>query len=745
MRRIWWALALASAPLLAKAPPTESQRLAARAADITIIRDGLGIAHVRGAKDADAVFGMIYAQAEDDFPRIERNYLVSLGRLAEAEGESALWQDVRQRLWVDHSQLQAQYRASKPEMRALMDAWADGLNHFLATNPSVKPKVLTRFEPWMALSFSEGSIGGDIEAVDVVALKALYDRAEARPVALKPISEPSGSNGIAIGAGRSASGSPLLLINPHTSFFFRDVVQMTSGEGLNAYGAVTWGQLFIYQGFNETAGWMHTTSGLDNRDEFALRFVNLPDGRLGYRFGSDIRPVGLKPITVRYRRADGSMGERTVTTYRTLHGPIVRSENGTFVAFAIMDDPVKALEQSFKRTKARDLKAFMATSALRANSSNNTLFADLSGNIAYLHPQFAPLRDHRFDYRGVVDGGDPRTAWRGMHTIDSLPNIVNPPSGYVFNVNDAPWPGAGRGTLDRDRFPKYMDQFGWNARTDHALKLLGGSEKFTAEGLRAAAYDDANPGFDLLLPPLMAAYDRLPQGDPRRRDLAEPMAALKAWDRRWSANSTALGIAVQWAELLSSRVLGKDRPTNVSEVLYQRMTEASADNQLAALADAKAMFEKLYGRWDMPWGTINRFQRNDGAINQAFDDRKASIAVPFPSARWGSLAAFEASTYPGTAKRYGTRGNSFVAVVEFTPQGPKAMAVTAGGVNGDPASDHFSDQAKAYAEGRLIPLAFSAAEVSAQAVHVYRPGAPRRRKPAYFARNPAKASNVSIP
>jgi acyl-homoserine-lactone acylase len=726
MRSLLLAALLVSAPAIAKAP-TEAERLAALAANITIIRDGVGVAHVRGARDADAVFGMIYAQAEDDFARIERNYLVSLGRLAEAEGEEAIWSDVRQRLWIDHEDLKTKYRSSSAEMRKLMTAWADGLNYFLATHPQVKPKVLTRFEPWMALSFSEGSIGGDIEYVDTAALKALYDRGEARAVAAKGYDEPQGSNGIVIGPNRSETGNPLLLVNPHTSFFFRDVVQMTSGEGLNAYGAVTWGQFFIYQGWNEKAGWMHTTSGLDNRDEFAVKFETMPGGKLGYRFGSDWRPVGLKPVTVKFRRADGSIGARTITTYHTMHGPVIRSEGGKFIAFAILNDPAKALEQSFKRTKATDLKSFMAVSALRANSSNNTLFADSSGNYAYLHPQFVPIRDHRVDYRGVVDGNDPRTVWRGLHTIDSLPNIINPASGYAFNSNDAPWPAAGRGTLDPKKFPSYMDQYGLNARTAHALALLDGDHKFSVEGLRAAAYDTHNPAFDLILPPLLKAYDALPRGDARRAALAEPVALLRGWDRRWGKDSEATSLAVHFAEIMWERALGTERPTNDEEVGFSRITTAPADAQIQGLTDAVAKLTALYGSAKVKWGDINRYQRNNGAITQNFDDRKQSIAVGFPSARWGSLAAFEATTYPGTTKRYGTKGNSFVAVVEFTPQGPQAIAVTAGGVNGDPASPHFGDQAQAYADGALIPVPFTSAEVTAQAAEVYRPGEARKR------------------
>ncbi len=710
----------------AAAVPTDAQRLAQRATTITIARDQWGIAHIRGRTDADAVFGMAYAQAEDDFNRVESNYLTSLGRLSEAEGDAALWKDLRQRLWIDEAELRAKYGASPYWLRQLMIGWADGLNFYLATHPAIRPRVLNHFEPWMALSFSEGSIGGDIEYVDLDGLRALYDRAAPQVASVKPGGEPQGSNGIAIGPSRSTSGNPLLLINPHTSFFFRDVVQVTSSEGLNVYGAVTWGQLFVYQGFNAKAGWMHTSSGLDNRDEYAETFARLPNGKLGYRFGGDVRPLSIKPVTIRIRAANGSLTERTFGVMKTMHGPIIRSEKGRYIAFSIMDDPVHALEQSFLRTKADNLGDFMRASSRRANSSNNTLFADTGGNIAYLHPQFVPLRDDRFDYRGVVSGSDPRTLWRGLFTTDALPNILNPKSGFAFNVNDAPWSAAGRGSLDPRKYPRYMDQWGWNARADHMLQLLDGTGKFTAQSLNAAAYDRANPGFDRLLPGLLAAYDVLPKRDPRHASLAGPISLLRAWDRRWSADSEALTLAVHWSEAMWDEVMGADRPSNANEVGYARFIAAAPDRKLAALDSAIAQLQKLYDNWRVTWGTINRFQRNDGAIAQTFDDKKPSLAVPFPSARWGSLAAFEAWTYPGTAKRYGTKGNSFIAVVEFTPQGPRAFAVTAGGVNGDPASAHFLDQAPDYAAGQLNPVPFTEAEVARAAVETYHPGEARR-------------------
>ncbi len=270
--------------LIAAAPPPQLARLRSEASHVTITRDDWGIAHVHGHTDADAVFGMIYAQAEDDFPRIEANYLTALGRTAEAEGEQAIWKDLRARLYVSEPELKAWYAKSPANMQALMNAWADGLNYFLATHPDVHPKVLTHFEPWMALSFTEGSIGGDIERIDLDGLRDFYSQGhpglepgpalssaawEVRRVPGQARDdgwvdkERQGSNGIAIAPGLTANGHALLLINPHTSWYFRSELQMSSDEGLDAYGAATWGQFFIYQGFNPHIGWMHTSSGVE--------------------------------------------------------------------------------------------------------------------------------------------------------------------------------------------------------------------------------------------------------------------------------------------------------------------------------------------------------------------------------------------------------------------------------------------------------------------------------------------------
>ena len=729
------ALLCATTPVIAAAPP-ETARWRAHAAATRITRDEWGIAHVRGRTDADAVFGAIYAQAEDDFSRIEANYLTALGRTAEAPGaaDDALWADLRQRLYVDSAELKAGFRASPPWLRTLMIAWADGLNFYLATHPATRPGVLTRFEPWMALSFTEGSIGGDIERIDLKQLERFYDVAQpdAQPgphAASLPASsrfalrhddqEPRGSNGIALAPSRTRDGHALLLINPHTSFYFRSELQMTSSQGLDAYGASTWGQFFIYQGFNRNAGWMHTSSGVDSVDEFAETIV-ARGGKRFSRVGARLIPLAERSVTLAARRPDGTLATRRFTTWRSSHGPIVAQRDGKWIAESLMWKPIPALEQSWLRTKTSDLASYLAVASRQANSSNATIFADAKGEIAYLHPQFVPLRDDRFDYRGTVDGGDPATAWKGLTPLTALPQAIRPASGFVMNTNNWPWTAAGADSPRAAAFPRYMDTAGENPRGIHAAALLASARDMTPEKLRVLAYDPALPAFDRLIPMLVAAFDALPADDARRDRLAGPIDLLRKWDRRWSATSTATSLAVFWGDALRPRA-GAPVADEFIETTDYIATRVSPADKLAALSKAVDTLTRDFGRWKVPWGEINRFQRLDDSIAPRFDDARPSTPVPFVSATWGSLASFGAHSYPNTKRYYGNVGNSFVAIVEFGPQ-VRAWAVMAGGQSGDPASPHFADQIGRYAAGDVRPVHFAAADIAAHAVTRYHPG-----------------------
>src|SRR5579872_7170789 len=482
------------------------------ARNVTIIRDNWGIAHVYGKTDADAVFGMIYAQCEDDFNRVETNYLNSMGRLAEAEGESKVIQDLRMKLFINPEVLKAQYTDSPAWLKTLMNAWADGLNYYLSKHEDAKPRVIKHFEPWMALSFTEGSIGGDIEKVNLKQLDAFYGKDHSVAMAL-PIdddhpAEPSGSNGAAIAPSNTQAHHALLLINPHTSFFFRSELQMVSDEGLDAYGAVTWGQFFVYQGFNDRAGWMHTSSGVDAVDEYLETIVKKGDA-LYYKWGDEQRPLIASRIVVPYSTGSG-MSEKTFTVYRTHHGPIVREENGKWVSIRLMQEPIKALMQSYLRTKAKDYKSFRETMELKANSSNNTIFADADGDIAYFHGNFIPKRDTKFDWTKPVDGSNPETEWQGLLSIDETPHLLNPKSGWLYNCNNWPWSAAGPSSPKKEDYPAYVESGGESARGLHAIKVLEDKTDFTLDSLVAAAYDSYLTWFDKPLPALIRAWDATP-------------------------------------------------------------------------------------------------------------------------------------------------------------------------------------------------------------------------------------------
>jgi acyl-homoserine lactone acylase PvdQ len=712
----------------------EPARWSAHAKAITVTRDNWGIPHIHGKTDADAVFGMIYTQCEDDFNRVETNYLVSLGRLAEAEGEAKIWQDLRQQLFIDPAQLKKDYADSPPWLQALMQAWADGANFYLSKHPETKPRVLTHFEPWMALSFTEGSIGGDVERVNLAELEKFYG---AKAAAQKRVDEnnavvaqlaqvdrdvePGGSNGAAIAPSNTANHHALLLINPHTSFFFRSELQMQSDEGLNAYGAVTWGQIFVYQGFNDRAGWMHTSSNVDAIDEFRNTLVRPGGPVIGYKYGKEVRPFKTRTITLKYKGADGAMKMRSFDAKFDHRGPIVRSDGDAWVSIELMNTPVPALEQSFLRTKARSYADYKKTMELMANSSNNTIFASADGDIAYWHGNYIPERDTRYDFTKPVDGSNPATDWQGLMPLAQIPQLKNPHSGWLSNVNNAPWWGAGESSLKKADFPPYVEQGGETSRGVHMTRVMNDRKNFTLDTFLAAAFDPYQPWFARTLPVLLKAYDALPADDPQRKALAEQIAVLRPWQYTWAADSVAESLAVYWGEAAGTPVT---RQARAAGVLWEDYVATKVDGatMLTALQAASDKLTADFGTWKTPWGEINRYQRNDAAITQHFDDAKPSTPVPFAGATWGSLASFAARAYPGTKKRYGTSGNSFVAVVEFGPERVHARAITCGGDSGNPDSPHFGDEVARYASGDLREVMYYPDQLKGHVERTYHPG-----------------------
>jgi acyl-homoserine-lactone acylase len=720
--------------LLACSPQTELERWEKQASRVTIIRDDFGVPHIYGKTDADAVFGLLYAQCEDDFQRVERNYTWAIGRLAEVEGEEMLYSDVRANLFMTKEEAIEKYEGSPEWLKKLCRAFADGINYYLHTHPEVKPKLLTRFEPWMPMYFTEGSIGGDIERISTQRVQEFYESQpseaavtfESASEARYLFAEPQGSNGFAIAGQLTESGNAMLLINPHTSFYFRGEAHVVSeeagtddpvGRRLNAYGAVTWGQFFIYQGFNEKNGWMHTSSYADVMDEF-IETISEQDGRFLYQYGAELRPVEERQVTLAFTSGD-SVKQKTFTLYRTHHGPITHTLDGKWVATAMMWDPVNALTQSYLRTKTNSYEEFGKIMNIRTNSSNNTVYADADGNIAYFHGNFIPRRDVQFDYSKPVEGRDPATDWQGLHEIEECIQLLNPSNGWIQNCNSTPFTVAAEFSPKQEDYPYYMATEPENFRGVHAIQVLTGRSGYTLDKLIETAYDPYLPAFDKLVQGLIEAFDT---NEKKYAALKPAVDVLRSWDKTVSKESTGMSLA----HFYGMQYLQKGpRPEGMSPAGMDRINflgeSTPHEERLAMFHEAVTKLINDFGTWNVPWGEILRLQRLDGSINLTYDDTQPSISVGMASGVWGALASFHASRNTGTKRIYGDRGNSFVAVVEFGDK-VKAKSILAGGQSGDPSSPHFMDQAQRYADRQFKDVPYYREEVDARARKTYRPG-----------------------
>jgi acyl-homoserine-lactone acylase len=701
----------------------EKKRWLDQAADIEIFRDDFGVPHIYGKTDADAVFGLLYAQCEDDFNRVEQNYIWAIGRLAEIEGEKALYSDLRARLFMTKDEAVENFNRSPAWLQKLCVAFADGINYYLYKHPEVKPKLLDHFEPWMPMYFSEGSIGGDIERISTKKIQKFYttenqsELAEVHDGMLRlDYGDPQGSNGIALSGKLTASGNSMLLINPHTSFFFRGEVHVVSDEGLNAYGAVTWGQFFVYQGFNEKTGWMHTSTGTDIMDEFEETIIEDVKG-LQYLYGDEKRDVISFPIALKYK-TDTGLHEKTFSAYRTHHGPVTHSNEDKWVATAMMWDPVMALQQSFIRTKQENHTGFRKMMDMRTNSSNNTVFADAEGNIAYYHGNFIPRRNNKIDYTKPVDGSNPETDWKGLHSVDENILIANPETGWIQNCNSTPFTAAGANSPEPENYPAYMTSFPENYRGIHAVSLLKKKDDLTLDKLIQLAYDPYLPGAEDLITGLLEAAESKNMTAPNQKDA---LNILSKWDFKVNESSVAMTLAQYYLDTYKASVyLNFGRRDFVSMIHYMSK-ESAYQERLDVFNKGIDRLESDFGTWDTPWGEYNRYQRINGDIVQKFNDSLPSIPIGMASGYWGALASFATVHGENTKRTYGVGGNSFVAVVEFGDR-VQAKTLLAGGQSGNPKSPHFDDQAKPYADAQFKTVAYYKEDVIKRALSRYKPG-----------------------
>ena len=693
---------------------------------VTIIRDNWGIPHVFGKSDADAVFGLLYAQCEDDFKRVEMNYVEKLGRMSEVKGESELYNDLLIRMIIDSSDAKKDFASAPAWLKKLMNAYADGINYYLFTHPQTKPALLKRFEPWYPLLWTDGSIGAiDIADITVTDLKNFYSNDPETAIAKVDKQDydplPGGSNGFAIAPSKTVSGNAILYINPHTTYYFRPEVAVQSEEGLHAYGAVTWGQFFVYQGFNEHLGWMHTSSYSDVADSY-IEKVKKINGTIQYEYDGKLIPVKEKQISIQYLN-NGNLISKSFKTYYTHHGPVMAKKNGSWISVKANNRDIKGLIQSWQRTKANNYEEYKKSQELLANTSNNTVYADDKGNIAYWHGNFMPKRDPKYNWSKPVDGTTKATEWKGLHTVEELIQVKNPGTGWIQNCNSSPFTVSGISSPKKADFPKYMAPNGDNFRGINAVQLFKNNTAFTLDKIIATAYNKHLPAFDVLVPALIKAYNAN-KSDPSYAAIAEPMQLISNWDHNVSETSIAATLSIEWAQKLWPIILKgmdeDDESDQIDKTIHFANT-ADAKTLIAPLIIVISELEKKFGTWKQPWGEVNRFQRLTGNITEVFDDSKPSLPAGLAASTWGCLPSFTSKSFNGTNRRYGYNGNSFICAVEFGKK-VTAKSLLAGGESGDPSSKHFTDQAEMYTKGQFKEVLFYKEDVLKHVEKKYHPG-----------------------
>lgn len=697
-----------------------------QASQVTIIRDNYGVPHIYGKTDADAVFGLLYAQCEDDFKRVEMNYIDKLARLSEVNGESDIYNDLLIRLVIDTSDAIKDYKKAPVWLKKILDAYADGINYYLYKNPNVKPALLTRFKPWYPLLWTDGSIGAiSTGGISLNEMKGFYSGKDEAITSIAYKEECiTGSNGFAFSPKITESGNAILYINPHVTFYFRPEVHMISEEGLNAYGAVTWGQPFVYQGFNQNCGWMHTSSQADISDAYIEKLVS-KKGKWYYEYDGKLKPVIKKLIQIKYKTESG-YSTKSFNALYTHHGPIMTKRDGNYLSLKHNNRDTNGFIQSWLRTKASGFSDFKKTMDMGANPSNNTVYADGEGNIAYWHGNFLPKRDPSYDWSNPVDGSIKATEWNGYHTVEESLHMYNPENGWLQNCNSSPFAMAGKFSPKKEDYAKYLAPDGENFRGINAVRVLDEQRGYTIEKVIKAGYDTRLAAFDILIPALVQAFEKsINYNDSLYAYLIGPISVLKNWDTRSGVSSVATTLAIEWAQKILPSInrtkvqngMDDDIVTKTKEYASSTSSKKLLEHLLTTIHD----LEKNHGRWQVPWGEINRIQRISTDIENKFDDNKPSYPVGFASSAWGMLPSFNSRTFTGTKKRYGYNGNSFIAAVEFGKR-IKAKSLLAGGQNGDPDSPHFFDQGEMYSKGQFKDVLFYRDDVLKNAEATYHPG-----------------------
>ncbi len=677
---------MAAALALVVAAPLQAQTTApasvARSYDVRIRRDDFGVPHVLGKTDADAAYGLGFAQCEDDFVTVQDSIMTARGHQAMLKGAEGVPSDTLFALMDIKGALDAGYDTDlSPHLRGVLEGYAAGVNRYVALHPE---KAAPGFAPVTGRDLAAFVI---FRGPSFYGLDGVFIQAATGKLPLKK--EEIGSNAVAVAPSRSSDGHTRLLFNSHQPWtgpltWYEAVVE--SGEGWHVAGGFFPANPFLLGGHNAHLGWGATVNHPKLHDVFQLKMN--PDNPNQYRLDGQWKDLERKSIEIAVKQADGSIKPQSREIFRSVHGPVIKGPQGVF-AIRYPTKGVKQLSEYWAMNRASTFAEWKAAMAMEAVPSINYIYADEKGNIGYLSNGMYPLRkEGAADWSGVVPGDRSDLIWTDLRPFEAAPHLWNPKSGWVFNSNNTPFRATDPSSdLNPSDFPvsqQIQPITDMTNRGYRALEVYGPDKAISAEGFNDHKYDTAYSVHSDEFAWVKAVTAADPKGD---ADLAAAQAALRAWDGKADLKSRGMAlVALMW---LQRRVHPDWQP--------MQMLQASIP-----------ILKKGFGRVDPEWGEVNRIRRGklDIPVDGGPDTFRALYGSPDPDGRL-----------------HGVNGDSYYMFVDWDRQGhlTSRSIHQFGSATQDATSPHYADQSPLFAAHKTKPVRFTEAELKGHVERDYNP------------------------
>lgn len=657
-------------------------------AAIDIVRDKFGVPHIFARTDREVAYGLAWAHSEDDFETLQKAFLASKAMLGQHVGKQGAIVDYVVQLLRLRELVNERYAADiSSDFKKVLSGYCEGYNAYAESHPRevlVKKAFPVTPEDLLTYSILQLALGTGVEK----ALKEIYD--ETIPLVQW---EPSGSNAFAFNSAKTKDGDVYLTINTHHPLEGQVAwyeAHLSSAEGWNIIGALFPGAPIVFTGFNENLGWTHTVNHPDRLDVYQLEMH--PALPLQYKVDKVWHTLEENIVKLKVK-GPGVNVQVKRKAYWSIYGPTVITDDGVFSIRtpALMD--IRGLEQWYRMNKADNFSEFRKALKMEAHPSYNIVYGDRYDTIYYLSNGRIPVRDNRFDWRGTLPGNTAQTLWTKFHPVEKLPQVLNPPSGFVFNTNHSPFKATVEGSNPECHDSTMGYETHDNNRSLRVMELLQEYERVGYEDFKRIKYD-------LQLPQKLAYpvnIDTLFMIDEKSNpDIADLIAILDAWDRKSTTESKGAAIFGILFYYIADQYQ-KDQN-------FKTMTRQGC---VDAFRYAKEYLLKHFGTIDITLGDYQRLERGDKS---------------YPLAGLPDILAQMYSTPNGNGRVKGTIGECYIAFARYTPYGlPEIETINCYGASNKPGSPHYDDQMELFLQQKTKKMTLDRDQVYREAKAIYHP------------------------